>query len=257
MRSSGSPSMAWWWCRVGAWPSGRSIRRRRARSSSAKAWCMGSSIRHGAFLRHNQELRARGRGAGAQVPAPRRAGGRRAPSSPSTMRACRRDLWSGQQFERWRREAERSNPKLLFLTRAQLMRHARRRDHRGALPGERWKSVVCATRLTTASSPGIALDGVTMTVPLHLLNQVDERRCEWLVPGLLRDKISHLIRGLPKNLRKHFVPVPQFVTAVHGGSRCPRPGRCCRRCPRRSCARPASRCRRMPGTSRICRHSCA
>ncbi len=53
-----------------------------------------------------------------------------------------------------------------------------------------------------------------MTVPLHLLNQLDERRCDWLVPGLLRDKISHLIRGLPKNLRKHFVPVPQYVTAV-------------------------------------------
>jgi ATP-dependent helicase HrpA len=53
-----------------------------------------------------------------------------------------------------------------------------------------------------------------MTVPLHLLNQVDERRCEWLVPGLLRDKVTQLIRGLPKNLRKHFVPVPQVVTAA-------------------------------------------
>ena len=62
--------------------------------------------------------------------------------------------------------------------------------------------------------PGHALDGVTMTVPLHLLNQVDERRCEWLVPGLLRDKVTQLIRGLPKNLRKHFVPVPQMVTAA-------------------------------------------
>jgi ATP-dependent helicase HrpA len=61
--------------------------------------------------------------------------------------------------------------------------------------------------------PGHALDGVTMTVPLHLLNQVDERRCEWLVPGLLRDKITHLIKGLPKGVRKHFVPVPQVVTA--------------------------------------------
>ena len=52
-----------------------------------------------------------------------------------------------------------------------------------------------------------------MIVPLHLLNQVDERRCDWLVPGLLRDKITHLIKGLPKGVRKHFVPVPQVVTA--------------------------------------------
>jgi ATP-dependent helicase HrpA len=62
--------------------------------------------------------------------------------------------------------------------------------------------------------PGHVLDGVTMTIPLHLLNQVDERRCEWLVPGLLRDKVTHLVKELPKGLRKHFVPVPQVVTAV-------------------------------------------
>src|SRR5262249_49455129 len=62
--------------------------------------------------------------------------------------------------------------------------------------------------------PGHPLDGVTMTVPLHLLNQVDERACEWLVPGLLREKITHLVRELPKNLRKHFVPVPQVVTSA-------------------------------------------
>ncbi len=62
--------------------------------------------------------------------------------------------------------------------------------------------------------PGHPLDGVTMTVPLHLLNQLDEQRCEWLVPGLLRDKIAHLLRGLPKTMRRNFVPVPQYVTAL-------------------------------------------
>ena len=55
-----------------------------------------------------------------------------------------------------------------------------------------------------------------MTVPLAALNQIDERRCEWLVPGLLRDKITEMIRGLPKGVRKHFVPVPQIVTTVLG-----------------------------------------
>jgi ATP-dependent helicase HrpA len=62
--------------------------------------------------------------------------------------------------------------------------------------------------------PGHALDGVTLVVPLALLNQLDERRGEWLVPGLLRDKITNLMKALPKGLRKHFVPVPQAVTAA-------------------------------------------
>jgi ATP-dependent helicase HrpA len=124
-----------------------------------------------------------------------------------------REVWSGQQFERWRREAERTNPRLLFLTRQHLMRH-------GAedITEERFPASIELNGVRYALSyrfePGHVLDGVTMTVPLHLLNQVEERRCEWLVPGLLRDKVTQLIRALPKNLRKHFVPVPQVVTAA-------------------------------------------
>ena len=123
------------------------------------------------------------------------------------------DIWSGQQFERWRREAERDNPKLLFLTREYLMRHAAE-----DITGERFPETLelggVLYRLSYRFDPGHALDGVTIHVPLHLLNQLDEQRLEWLVPGLLREKITHLIRGLPKNLRKHFVPVPQVVTAA-------------------------------------------
>jgi ATP-dependent helicase HrpA len=123
------------------------------------------------------------------------------------------DVWSGQQFERWRRDAERSNPKLLFLTRPYLMRHAAE-----DITEERFPNILelngVRYSLSYRFEPGHLLDGVTMNVPLHLLNQVDERRCEWLVPGLLRDKLTQLIRGLPKSLRKHFVPVPQVVTAA-------------------------------------------
>jgi ATP-dependent helicase HrpA len=123
------------------------------------------------------------------------------------------DLWSAQQFERWRREAERANPKLLFLTRDQLMRHAAEEITEERFPSSlEVGGVVYA--LTYKFEPGHALDGVTMAVPLHLLNQLDERRCDWLVPGLLRDKLGHLIKGLPKNLRRNFVPVPQYVTTV-------------------------------------------
>src|SRR5690348_12555659 len=61
--------------------------------------------------------------------------------------------------------------------------------------------------------PGDEADGVTLRVPLALLNAVPAARCEWLVPGLLEDKVAALIRGLPKALRRNFVPAPEFARA--------------------------------------------
>ncbi|MFN0318013.1 MAG: ATP-dependent RNA helicase HrpA, partial [Burkholderiales bacterium] len=123
------------------------------------------------------------------------------------------EIWSGQQFEKWRREAERKEPKLLFATRELLMRHAASEINEERFPDSLDINGV-SYELKYRFEPGHALDGVTMLVPLHLLNQVDERRCEWLVPGMLRDKLTHLIKALPKGLRKNFVPVPQYVSKV-------------------------------------------
>jgi ATP-dependent helicase HrpA len=121
-------------------------------------------------------------------------------------------IFSAVDFEKWRRQAERESPKLLFLSRDYLMRHAAEQVTENLFPDA--MAVGMQTfDLTYRFDPGHALDGVTMVVPLHLLNQLDERRCEWLVPGLLRDKLTHLLKGLPKGLRKHFVPVPQVVTS--------------------------------------------
>jgi ATP-dependent helicase HrpA len=61
--------------------------------------------------------------------------------------------------------------------------------------------------------PGDAADGVTLHVPLAFVNAVPAARCEWLVPGLLADKVAELIRGLPKALRRNFVPAPDFARA--------------------------------------------
>ncbi|UCH47518.1 MAG: ATP-dependent RNA helicase HrpA [Betaproteobacteria bacterium] len=125
------------------------------------------------------------------------------------------DIWSWVDFEKWRRDAERGNPELLFLKRADLMRHSAEQVTVDLYPD----SIELAgyqLPLSYRFEPGHVMDGVTMTVPLAALNQIDERRCEWLVPGLLRDKITELIRGLPKGVRKHFVPVPQVVTKVLG-----------------------------------------
>ena len=57
-------------------------------------------------------------------------------------------------------------------------------------------------------------DGVTLVVPVAALEQVSEERLDWLVPGLLREKLEALIRGLPKARRRHFVPVPDYVEAL-------------------------------------------
>ena len=124
-------------------------------------------------------------------------------------------LWSWVEFDKWRREAERKDPELLFLDKSALMRHAAEQVTVDLYPDE-LEIGGHRLKLDYRFEPGHPLDGVTMTVPLAALNQVDERRCEWLVPGLLRDKVTELVRGLPKGLRKHFVPVPQVVTAVLG-----------------------------------------
>ncbi len=70
-----------------------------------------------------------------------------------------------------------------------------------------------ALRLTYRFVPGDPADGVTLQVPLALVNAVPAARCEWLVPGLLAEKVAQLIRGLPKALRRNFVPAPDFARA--------------------------------------------
>ena len=68
-------------------------------------------------------------------------------------------------------------------------------------------------RLSYRFMPGDASDGVTVHVPLALVNALPAARCEWLVPGLLAEKVAELIRGLPKALRRNFVPAPDFARA--------------------------------------------
>ncbi len=63
--------------------------------------------------------------------------------------------------------------------------------------------------------PGASDDGMTVSVPLHLLNALDPLRLGWLVPGLTEDKAAALIRGLPKTLRRNYVPAPDFARAFH------------------------------------------
>ena len=65
--------------------------------------------------------------------------------------------------------------------------------------------------LTYHFEPGSPKDGVTLVVPLAQLNQVDGRRCEWLVPGMCEEKILLLLKTLPQKLRRHCVPLPDYA----------------------------------------------
>jgi ATP-dependent helicase HrpA len=92
-------------------------------------------------------------------------------------------------FEHWRREAEGSNPDVLLLTRDFLMRHAAS-DITAAQFPETLHVDGVELELRYRFDPGHPLDGVTVTVPLHLLNQLGETPFDWLVPGLLREKVG-------------------------------------------------------------------
>ncbi len=116
-------------------------------------------------------------------------------------------------FERWRRKAEAREPTLLHMQRDDLMAH-----DASVVTGERFPDYLRVGDLRLPLhyhfEPGDPADGVTVTVPIVALNQVRPADFEWLVPGLLEEKITAMIRGLPKRLRKQFVPAPDFARAV-------------------------------------------
>lgn len=113
-------------------------------------------------------------------------------------------------FERWRKEAERENPNLLCMPRDLLMQNAAVDVTEAQFPNElEWNDLHYT--LSYQFSPGQAEDGVSIYVPIHGLHLVPENRLQWLVPGMLREKCVQLVKGLPRQWRKHFVPVPDFV----------------------------------------------
>lgn len=120
------------------------------------------------------------------------------------------DVHSGHTFERWYREESKRQPKLLWLTKEELMRHEAAGITTSAFPKTlRLGGVDCTT--SYLHEPGDARDGVTVTVPIYALNQVNEERCEWLVPGMLKDKVLALVKSLHQKPRARLVPLPDYV----------------------------------------------
>ncbi|WP_414842515.1 ATP-dependent RNA helicase HrpA [Janthinobacterium sp. Ant5-2-1] len=120
------------------------------------------------------------------------------------------DVCNGAGFEKWHKEATRDNPKLLYLNREELMRH-----EAAGVTTDLFPKTMSVTGLemglTYHFEPGSVRDGVTLSVPLYALNQLPRERCEWLVPGMLKEKVHLLLKSLPQKLRRHCVPLPDYA----------------------------------------------
>ncbi|HGG9672861.1 TPA: DUF3418 domain-containing protein [Neisseria meningitidis] len=114
-------------------------------------------------------------------------------------------------FQVWLKTAERENPRLLFLSRDDLMQHAAAHITEEQFP-KFWQTADGKFKLSYRFEPHHPLDGVTLTLPLTVLNRLHAPSLEWLVPGMLREKIQLLIKALPKQIRRICVPVPDFIT---------------------------------------------
>ncbi len=120
------------------------------------------------------------------------------------------DVVNGAGFEAWHKQVTRDDPKLLFLNREELMRH-----EAAGVTTELFPKMLSVTgiemALTYHFEPGSLRDGVTLAVPLFALNQIARERAEWLVPGMLKEKVHLLLKSLPQKLRRHCVPLPEYA----------------------------------------------
>ena len=121
-------------------------------------------------------------------------------------------------LERWLKDVQGKEPKRLFVTRELLMRHAARSVTEEQFP--EWLDMAgMRLQLKYRFAPGHPLDGLTLTCPLALLNQLDAARISWLVPGMVREKIAWLLKALPKAWRNRVPPGQTFVTDFLSESR--------------------------------------
>ncbi|SCL24102.1 ATP-dependent helicase HrpA [Micromonospora rhizosphaerae] len=123
------------------------------------------------------------------------------------------DVVSGRHFDAWWKKTRRERPDLLTFTRELLINTGRGGVDEADYPDE-WQADGVALPLTYRFEPGTPTDGVTVDIPLPMLNQVPAESFDWQVPGLREELVVGLIRSLPKALRRNFVPVPDYARAA-------------------------------------------
>ncbi|MCW3013568.1 MAG: hrpA, partial [Solirubrobacterales bacterium] len=124
------------------------------------------------------------------------------------------DVVSGSHFDRWWRDATRADPDRLSYTRDLLLDPAARAELDPRAYPTGWRQGELTLRLSYRFEPGAPDDGVTVHIPLTEIGNVRPDEFEWLVPGLRHELITALIRGLPKELRRPLVPVPDTASLV-------------------------------------------
>lgn len=132
-------------------------------------------------------------------------------------------VYCGQTFEKWRKEAERENRHILFMSRDDLMLKPPDEKSKDAFPDEfvlgrtpQERKIGTRLKIEYRFQHGEKDDGVTMVIPVEALNQVDPVRADWLVPGLIEEKIAEMIRSVPKSQRRHLGPPNEMARQVLG-----------------------------------------
>jgi len=123
------------------------------------------------------------------------------------------EVVSARHFDAWWKQASRDQPDLLDFERSMLLEEEAGTPDAGDYP-DTWEQDGHRLRLTYQFEPGSEADGVTVHVPLAVLNQVDPDGFDWQVKGLRQELVTELIRSLPKAIRRSFIPAPNWAASV-------------------------------------------
>ncbi|WP_460107420.1 ATP-dependent RNA helicase HrpA [Streptomyces sp. YKOK-J1] len=119
---------------------------------------------------------------------------------------------SGAHFDSWWKRKRHEQPEFLDFERAMLIRESAEAVTKADYP-DTWRQGPLKFRVTYQFEPGADADGVTVHIPLQVLNQVGDEGFDWQIPGLREEVVTELIRSLPKPVRRHYVPAPNYARA--------------------------------------------
>ncbi|GHH06408.1 ATP-dependent RNA helicase HrpA [Streptomyces lanatus] len=117
---------------------------------------------------------------------------------------------SGAHFDSWWKRKRHEEPEFLDFEREMLIRESAEAVTKADYP-DSWRQGQLKFRVTYQFEPGADADGVTVHIPLQVLNQVTDEGFDWQIPGLREELVTELIRSLPKPIRRHYVPAPNFA----------------------------------------------
>ncbi|MFE7120013.1 ATP-dependent RNA helicase HrpA [Streptomyces sp. NPDC057654] len=122
------------------------------------------------------------------------------------------DVVSGAHFDSWWKRKHREEPELLNFEQSMLINENAEQVTKDDYP-DTWRQGGLKFKVTYQFEPGADADGVTIHIPLQVLNQVSAEGFDWQIPGLREDLVTELIRSLPKPIRRNYVPAPNFAKA--------------------------------------------